>query len=109
MERFGYVVKVLCVEPANRDSAVCGHVDAVYVAQLFHHLFFEAGEGEHTDLVDYVLPRVDAAALHESAVEALPHCVHTAGHHLEFAVPLLGQFLIIKYTVDQASSMDGRV
>lgn len=109
MERFGYVVKVFCVETANRDSAVCSHVDAVYIAQLFHHLFFEAGESEHTDLVDYVLPRVDAATLNESAVEALPHCVHTARHHLEFTVPLLSQFLIIKHTVYQTGSMDGWV
>lgn len=109
MERLSNVVEILSVEAANRDSAVCSHVNSVLVAELLYHLLLEASVCKHTNLVDNVLPAVLAATLDKFVVETLSHVKHAARHDLELSVPLLHKFRVLEDDVDQASSMNGRV
>lgn len=109
MECFGYVSQIACVETSHGDTAIGSHVDSILFTELHDHLFAETGVGEHTNLVDNVVPVVLTAQVLHVLVKTDSHLVHTAGHHLEIFVPHRGKLLITEDNINDTGTVNGRV
>jgi len=109
VEGVGNVAQVAGVEASDGDTAVSGHVDGVLLAEFVNHGLGEAGVGEHTDLVDDVVPVVFGAEVCHVLVKTVTHFVHAAGHHSQVVVPAGGKLGVTKHDVDDAGTVDGGV
>ena len=78
MESLRNVIKVASVEAGNGDTAISSHVDGVFLAELINLLGGETSVGEHTNLVDNVVPVVLIAQVLHVLVETVSHLVHAA-------------------------------
>jgi hypothetical protein len=56
VESLGDVSNVASVKAGNREAFISSHVNGILLASLINHLLVQAGESEHVDLVNKMLP-----------------------------------------------------
>ncbi len=78
MESLSDVIEVAGVKSSDGNTTIGSHVNSVLLAKFVDLLLVEAGEGEHANLVDHVLPRVLAAEVLEVLDQSVTHLHHTA-------------------------------
>ena len=109
MEGICDVVEVASVHSGDRDAAVQGHVDCVFLAQLVDLVLVQSRESEHTNLAGNVAPVVFVAKLLKFFNETGSHLSHAGRHILEVLVPHGGEFLVSEDNIHNAGSVNWRV
>ena len=105
----GKVLDVLGVETGHGDASVIGQVDVVLLLQDLDLGGSQACEGEHSNLIDNVVPGTRGTQGQQLLVQSLAHSNNTVGHLGQVLLPLAVQLLVVQDQGYHTGSIGGGV